>query len=378
MRIGIDARVLDRPITGTGRYLLNILKELPNHDRDNEYFLFCNSILPIDKTFYKIITHKDSKILLKLFSPFWLNISLPRLIEEYKIDLLFEPNSLLPLVNLNGAKCISVVHDVIFKVYKEYYPFFYRQYLSFYLPKSLKKSDKIVTVSELSKNDLIKYYNIPSEKIQVVFNTASEQFKPSNPETRTFIEIQKKYSLPKKYLLYVGVVELRKNILGLIKILDMLEKEKSDLGLVIIGKAGHGSESILPEIAKRNNKITYLNFVSDDALVYIYSSAFAFIFPSFYEGFGIPPLEAMQSAIPVLSSNTSALAEVVGEGGLIHNPNDYTGFVTDILKLETDADFYSTMKSKALIQSKKFNIAETTKKLVSIFNEYNSNERNRN
>lgn len=373
MRIGIDARVLDRPITGTGRYLLNILKELPNHDRENEYYLFSNSNLPIDKTFYKIISHEPFILPLKLFSPIWLNSTLPRLIKENKIELLFEPNVILPLVNLGEVKCISVVHDVIFKVYKEYYPFIYRQYLSLLLPLSLKKSNCIITVSELSKNDIMKYYKIPQEKIQVVYNTTSEQFQPRNFEEPGYSEILDEFSLPKKYLLYVGVVERRKNILGLIKILDLLAKEGSDLQLVIIGKAGYDSETILPEISKRKKTIKYLNFVSDEALAYIYNSAFAFIFPSFYEGFGIPPLEAMQSAIPVLSSNTSALIEVVGEGGMIHNPNDYTGFVNDILKLERDDIFYSIMKKKALEQSKKFNIKETTKKLVAIFNEYNKN-----
>ena len=373
MRIGIDARVLDRPITGTGRYLLNLLKELPNHDLKNEYFLFSNSNLTVDKTFYKIVSHKPSLLPLKLFSPIWLNSTLPRLIEKHKIDMLFEPNVLLPLVNLGKVKCISVVHDVIFKVYKEYYPFFYRQYLSLLLPPSLKKSDCVVTVSELSKNDIIKYYKIPKEKIQVVYNTASEQFRPRNSDEPGYSEILKEYSLPKKYLLYVGVVERRKNILGLIKILDLLAKKGSDLQLVIIGKPGYDSEAILPEILKRKKTIKYLNFVSDEALAYIYNSAFAFIFPSFYEGFGIPPLEAMQSAIPVLSSNTSALVEVVGDGGLIHNPNDYTEYVNDILNLERDSEYYSLMKSKALEQSKKFSIKETTKQLVGIFKEYTKN-----
>lgn len=370
MRIGIDARVLDRPITGTGRYLHNILKELPNHDRENEYYLFTNSSLSIDQTFYKIISHKPSALPLKLFSPIWLNSTLPQLIKENKIDLLFEPNVLLPIIDLGKVKCISVVHDVIFKVYKEYYPFFYRQYLSLLLPPSLKKSNCIVTVSELSKNDIAKYYEIAKEKIQVVYNTASEQFKPPTSNEPSSSEVLKEYSLPPKYLLYVGVVEKRKNIIGIIKILDLLEKEGSDLQLVIIGKGGYDSETILPEISKRKT-IKYFNFVSDEDLAYIYKSAFAFIFPSFYEGFGIPPLEAMQSAIPVLSSNTPALVEVVGEGGLIHNPENYMEFANDILKLERDAEFYALMKSKALVQSKKFSICETTKKLVGIFNEYN-------
>jgi glycosyltransferase involved in cell wall biosynthesis len=367
MKIGIDARVLDRPITGTGRYLLNILKELPNHDTNNEYFVFSNSELQIDKSFYTIISHKPTALPVKLFSPIWLNSTLPRLLTENKVDLLFEPNVILPLVNLGNVKCISVVHDVIFKIYKEYYPFIYRQYLSLLLPPSLIKSDAVITVSDLSKNDIIKYYQIAERKIHVSHNTALEHFKPRNYECLDSFKTLQKYSLPSKYLLYVGAIERRKNILGLIKILDLLGDKRSDLKLVMVGKTGYDADSIMPEILKRKNSIRYFDFVDDEALPYIYNSAFAFIFPSFYEGFGIPPLEAMQSGVPVLSSNTPALLEVVGEGGLLRNPNDYMGFVNDILALENDSALYSMMKLKALDQSKKFNIKTTTKLIVDVF-----------
>ncbi len=370
MKIGIDARVLDRKVTGTSRYLLNLLTEIPAQDAHNEYFLFSTRKHEIKNDFYKSIVVSESRIPFKIYSPLWLNRDLPKLVKEFGIDLVFFPNVIVPLVDLGKSKIVSVVHDVIFKVYKEYYPFFYRQYLSFFLPLSLKKSDKVVTVSELSKNDIIKYYNLPSEKIEVVYNTASNRFCPRVLSVTEKNKIFNKYSLPEKFLLYVGVVEKRKNVSGLIKMMDDLEKNGSKLKLVVVGKPGYRSDSILEEINKRYKTIIYFHYLEDDDLAYIYNLAFAFIFPSFYEGFGIPPLEAMQSAIPVLSSNAPALVEVVGEGGLIHDPNDYTGFVNDISKLERDEKFYSLMKSKALEQSKKFSIKETTKKLVGIFNEY--------
>ncbi len=370
MKIGIDARVLDRKVTGTSRYLLNLLNEIPEMDSQNQYFLFSTKKHDINKNFYQSIISSESKIPFKIYSPIWINKDIPQLVKKHSIDVMLFPNVLAPIVGLNKCRIVSVVHDVIFKVYKEYYPFFYRQYLASYLPISLKKSDKVITVSELSKNDIMKYYNIPSEKIEVVYNTASNSFYPRNisePEKSIFLS---KYSLPEKYLLYVGVVEKRKNIAALIQIMDELERMGVKQKLVIIGKAGYKSQYLLEEISKRGNTIAYFPYMEDNDLAYIYNLAFAFLFPSFYEGFGIPPLEAMQSATPVLASNAPALVEVVGEGGLIHNSNDYTGFVDDILKLESDKEFYSNMKEKAFEQSKKFNIKETTKKLVNVLNSF--------
>lgn len=370
MRIAIDGRVLDRKITGTGRYLQNLLLELPNsHDDKNDYTLFTNTKLNFDSEFFTIVNVKESFIPMKLYSPIWFNYELPRLLKEYNIDILLTPNIVVPLVNIGKTKIITVVHDIIPRIFPEYYPYFYKKYLSVFLPPSLEKADIIITVSEQSKEDLVNYYNVPEEKLRVVYNTSATIFNSSSSERDSKKLLEDKLAINQDYLLYVGVIEKRKNVMGIIKILDIIKRSGSRLILVIVGKPGFLSKEIIEEIEKRKDIIKYFNYVDDEKLKLLYTNAFAFIFPSYYEGFGIPPLEAMQSGIPVLSSDKSALFEVVGKGGIIHDPDNHTAFANDILKLENDSDFYNNLIERGLEQAKKFDIKEMTSRLVNIINE---------
>ncbi|MFA7288611.1 MAG: glycosyltransferase family 1 protein [Melioribacteraceae bacterium] len=370
MRIGIDGRVLDRKITGTGRYLQNLLLELPNnHDDKNDYILFTNTEINFDDEFFTIVNVNESFIPMKLYSIIWFNYELPKLLKEHKIDLLLTPNIVVPLVDIGKTKIITVVHDIIPRIFPEYYPYFYKKYLSIFLPPSLEKAEMIITVSEQSKEDLINYYNVPEEKLRVVYNTSATIFNSTSSKKDALKILEEKLSIDKNYLLYVGVVEKRKNVLGIIKILDIIKDAGSKLILVVVGKPGFLSKEIFEEIEKHKDNIKYFNYVDDETLTQLYSNAFAFIFPSYYEGFGIPPLEAMQSGIPVLSSDKSSLKEVVGTGGIIHDPDNHTAFANDILKLESNPDFYNKVIDKGLEQSKKFDIKEMTSRLVKIINE---------
>jgi len=370
MRIGIDGRVLDRKITGTGRYLKNLLLELPNnHDDKNEYILFTNTKQNLDTKFFNVINVKESYIPMKLYSPIWHNYELPKLLKEYKIDVLFSPNIIVPLVDIGKTKIITVVHDIIPRIFPEYYPYFYKKYLSIFLPPTLKKADIVITVSEQSKEDLVNYYNVPEEKLRVVYNSSATIFNSSSSKKESRKILEEKLSINQEYLLFVGVIEKRKNVLGLIRIMDLIKKAGSKFILVTVGEPGYISKDFFEEINKRKDIIKYFNYVDDETLKLLYSNSFAFIYPSYYEGFGIPPLEAMQSGIPVLASDKSSLKEVVGSGGLIHDPDNHTAFANDILKLENDSDFYNNVIEKGLEQAKKFDIKKMTSRLVNIINE---------
>jgi glycosyltransferase involved in cell wall biosynthesis len=151
--------------------------------------------------------------------------------------------------------------------------------------------------------------------------------------------------------------------------MDLIKKAGSKFILVTVGEPGYISKDFFEEINKRKDIIKYFNYVDDETLKLLYSNSFAFIYPSYYEGFGIPPLEAMQSGIPVLASDKSSLKEVVGSGGLIHDPDNHTAFANDILKLENDSDFYNNLIERGLEQAKKFDIKKMTSRLVNIINE---------
>ena len=377
MNIGIDARVLENKMSGIGRYLLDILKGISLYDSENKYTLFSTrEILSTYKQDFQLnnftLVNSGNKIVpSKLFSPFWLNFVLPKLIEENKIDVFFSPNNLLPAKKLK-SKSIITVHDIFHLINKKYHPFFYRIYLNFQLPISIKNSDSIITISETSKNDLIRFFKIDPEKIKVFYRAANPKFKPLKLSSEEINRLKKKLILPEKFLLFVGVIENRKNIIGILRIADILFNRRQDVKFLLVGKPGHGFKEIYSEIIRRKNVI-YLSYIEEEDIVSIYNLAFLFIFPSFYEGFGLPPLEAMHCGIPVLCSNIPALREVVGTNGFLRDPQDYNAFADDITSLLKNPDLYAEMKVRSINQSKKFSFDESIKRLFQIINDIKKN-----
>jgi len=369
MKIGIDVRVLEIKMTGVGRYLLNILKNLPECDNQNDYFLFSYGKLPqYEKERIKNIPtlkFTPQGIFQKAISPFWLNFVLPKYLEKYKIDLFFSPNHFLPIKKIK-PKSIIAIYDVFHKIDKNFHPLYYRKYADLLLKRAVKYTELIVTISESSKRDIIRFYNVPEEKIKVAYGAADEIFHLRNLSEADKRKISEKYNLPEKFILYIGVLEERKNIDGIIKIADLI-KDKTETPIFLFGRIGYRGNQYLKEIKKRKN-IQYKGFVDNQDLPYIYNLATIFLFPSFYEGFGLPVLEAMQSGVPVLTSNTSSLPEVVGDGGIMHEPRDYEEFAKSIMKLLKDKDFYDKMKNKGLEQAKKFSWKKTTIEVVDLFN----------
>lgn len=366
MNIGIDARLLERRMTGIGRFLETFLKVLPTIDNENKYFLFSYEELTINN-YFKVIKTVKNFLPQKVFSPIWINMILPRFLKKYKIDIFFSINQLIPLIKIKNIKYILVLHDVIYKVDKTFHPFIYRKYLQFFTYFSVKNSDLIITVSEFSKKDILKYYKLNERKIKIIYEAADREFKILNLSEKQKKDLRKKFNFPQQVVLYVGMVENRKNITAILKIADEIYTKRQDIKFVIIGKKGYGAEKLFNEIKKRKN-IIYLENIDDKELKEIYNISSVFLFPSFYEGFGFPPLEAMQSGLPVVASNTTSLKEIINSGGLLNDPNDIKSFSKDILKLIENKNFYNEVRSKGIERAKNFNINKTVKETVDLFN----------
>jgi len=369
MKIGIDARLLERRITGIGRVLITLLNDIPKFDSKNNYFLFTYSPVDFNSSFYTNIKTIKSILPQKLFAPIWSNFILPYYLKKNKMDILFSVNQIIPLIKVKGCKYISIVHDVIYKADPNFLPFIYRKYLQFFAYFSIHISDSIITDSEYSKKDILKHYKVDEKKIKVILPAAKKDFHPIDLGKEEINEIKSKYNLPEYIVLYVGMIENRKNIPGILKVADLINEKRSDVGFVLIGKKGYGGKAILKEVAKRTNAF-HLTNIDDGLLKKFYNLADVFLFPSKYEGFGYPPLEAMQSGLPVISANNTSLKEIVGDGGIMHNFDDYNSMADDIIRLLEDSEYRSELIKRGFQQAKKFNSDSTVTEFLTVFNSF--------
>lgn len=260
------------------------------------------------------------------------------------------------VINLSGIphffpyrqKEILLVYDISFLLFPDAHPFLRVLWYKLFFKTTLKNSSKIYTISESSKRDLIKYYKVKEEKVTIVYpNMPSFPNRESRPQ-----KIKKD-----KFILYVGTIEPRKNIATLIKAFAQLPKEMRTLHpLVIAGKNGWKYEDIYSLVTRLNvgNDIIFLGYISDEEKKYLYKHAIVFVYPSIYEGFGIPVLEAMNYKCPVITTDISSLPEVVGNSCPTVTPYDITELSKHIMRMIKDSIYREKIVRKQTLQTKKF------------------------
>jgi glycosyltransferase involved in cell wall biosynthesis len=329
MNIAFDVRpIIKKQKTGIGYYAYEIIKSMQKLFSENKYILNYFIIDGKEEEIEKLQDLRTNKTIIN--SCFYIRDFLFRALSAFipiPYSLFFRTNVelthffdyIIPF-GVYGKKIVTI-YDMAFQVYPKTLPLKTRALLKVNLKLSCKRADKIITISEFSKREIMKYINVPSEKINVVPSGVNfQKYYPSSDEN--IMKIKDKYSLETEYFLYLGTLEPRKNLVRLIKAYNKLRSEKNMPNLILAGRKGWFYEEIFECIHKLGleKSVVYIGYVPDEDAAPLICGATIFLFPSLYEGFGMPPLEAMACGTPVITSNVSSLPEVVGDAALLVDP----------------------------------------------------------
>lgn len=367
MKIAIDAMLLSAPAFGIRTYISNLLKWIPLLDKDNKYLVFSGSSeFDSQKNFivkrpFKSNISAQQRIL-------WQNFVLPRLLFRENIDVFHMPDHLLPLLPIKAKKIITV-HDLCFYKYPQTFGFMKRYYKIFLTPLSIKQADFIIADSFSTKSDIIEIFSCNPEKIGVVHLGVSNEFKVLKDFDR-LEDAQKKYNLPSNFILFVGTLEKRKNIESLIDAYRILKEKKYEVTLVIVGKKGWLYQGIFDKVKKYNleNHVVFISGVDQNELVALYNLAKVFVYPSLYEGFGLPVLEAMACGCPVIASNVSSIPEIASNASILIDPKNIEELCSAIEKVLIDDELRNGLIKKGLERVKNFTWEKCVKETLAIYN----------
>lgn len=299
----------------------------------------------------------------------WTQFALPlRLyITKKRPDVFFSPGHYAP--RFSPVPQVISIMDLAFFHFPEYFTRKDLAQLKSWTAYSIKRADAIITISHASKDDIIKQYTIPEEKIYVIYPGIKAGMTLQH-SVSAMNELKAKYSLSGKYILFVGTLQPRKNILRLIEAFSILSKKRafSDIELVIVGKKGWSYEEILqaPEKFAVGDRVKFLDFVPDEDLPLLYQQAQCFVLPSLYEGFGLPVLEAMKHNCPVITSNVSSLPEAGGDAAVYIDPLSVSDIAEKLEKVLSDKNLRNTMIEKGRRQIQKFSWEKAAKETLKI------------
>lgn len=363
MKIAIDASELgNRREDGTQIYLYNLLKNIAALDTENQYFLYYQNE-PKKKVEAPNFIHRIDP-----WPAYWTQSRLPFLLFKDRPDVLFIPIQTLPFV-MPRLKTVITMHDLAFLVYPETFPATDRLKHRIFAWHAVKRADKIIAVSEFTKSDVVKFYGADASKINVVYHGYDKGlFRPfqNQGDCDTMKTVKEKYKISKPYFLYVGALQPRKNILGLIKAFELMNRK--DYQLVIAGGKAWLYDELL-EYAKESfmrDNIIFTGRFETEELPSLMWGAEAYVLPSFYEGFGMPVLEAMACGTPVITSNVSSLPEVGGDAALLVDPYSPRKISEAMKKVAGTIDLKNRMREGGFAHAAKFSWEKCAQETIEV------------
>jgi len=374
MNIGVDLRTLiNGNKSGIPGFTFELLKKILENDTQNKYFGFYNSYKNLEfPTFSNKIENIKLNVPNKILNPSLRFLNIPKLNKIIPCDVFYMPHFNFNAFSENSYKVITV-HDLSFLRYPEFFSIknnLWHKMIQ--VEKTLKSFDKIVAISNNTKNDIVELFNIPEKKIKVVYSGVDSKYRILDSSSKELFQTKNKYKLPDKYILSLGTIEPRKNIDSLIKSFDQfIERTGSDYFLIIAGGVGWKYKNVLKTYNKTKHKdrIKFLGFIDEEDKNAIYNLSSLFVFPSYYEGFGFPPLEALKTGTPVLSSANSSMLEILGDSAYFVDPYDICDISKGIENLLSSTELRDRLLIKSEQNLERFSWDKTSSEYLNIFNE---------
>jgi len=375
LKIAFDAKRAFLNNSGLGNYARTLIKNLYSLSPDVKQYLFTPKVR--DNDFYKEVSvisnltiNQPTHILWNTFRGYWRSYCITKELIEKKIDVYHGLSNELPInIKQFRGKKIVTIHDLIFLRFPHLYPPLDRLIYRRKFFTACKNANTIIAISEETKKDIVSFFNIAEEKIQVVYQSCDDLFYKNYTELEIEV-VKKNYQLPHSYLLYVGTIEERKNLLTILKSL----KQVKEIPLIVIGKKTNYFKEIQQFIDQHelNNRVTFLENVTNNQLPIIYQNATVFIYPSIFEGFGIPIIEALISKTPVITNQTGCFSEAGGPNSVYIDPLNETMLADKINELLHSEKLRKEIADKGYIYAEKFRKEKITKQLIEIYKKTNS------
>jgi glycosyltransferase involved in cell wall biosynthesis len=371
VRVGFLTYGLDRKPTGIGRYSLELLRSLSAHRPDCEIVVLATEPQDVFGLFESYEYHRipGCQTLPALIT--YGNVAISRAARSLDLDIVHDPNGIAPFLLMpSNIRTIVTLHDAFPFVHSSEHNWLDNLRYRWYLPTAISRTDRVITVSTCSRDDLQLYLRISPEKLDVVPEGVSELFHPlSDDRVHIDLEILDRHSITSPYFLYTGALNGRKNISGLLNAFRRVLLEDPNVQLVIVGKRQWKLPPIDGLIDQLGiaNSVCFTGYVADADLPALYRSARAFVFPTFYEGFGLPPLEAMACGAPVITSNRSSLPEVTGDAALLVDPFDIESIANAMKRVNAEPALREDLRRKGLQRAARFTWKNSADETASVY-----------
>ncbi len=355
MRIGIDFTAAVRERAGIGRYARELIRALARCDRSNAYVLLAPwdaraELLQFD--WPSNFTVRRVPVTERLLAALWHRARFPWPVEAFTgpVDVFYSPDFLLPPTR--ARKTIVTVHDLSYVRVPECFPAVLLNYLNATVPRAVRRADLVLADAASTKRDVHEIYHVAPEKVAVLYSAADPRFSPEIPEALR-ARVRAKYGLGDRYMLSVSTIQPRKNY---VRLLEALARLDSGIRLMIAGGRGWMFDDVYAAVERLNlrERVLLPEFVSDDDLPALYAMATLFVYPSLYEGFGLPVVEAMACGTPVVSSDASSLPEVGGQAVLYFDPRDVDGMAEAMRRALADETLRAELRARGLVQARQF------------------------